>query len=65
MPSQQQVETESPPLRADIPVDLKEGVPMLRMTSRKIKQVIIKIHRGNIVWGSSKGTEGALGSVFM
>ncbi|ORX33745.1 PLC-like phosphodiesterase [Kockovaella imperatae] len=57
------IDAKSPPLWADIPTALKDGVPMLKMTSRKIKQLIIRIHKGSIVWGSSKGTEVPISSI--
>ncbi|ODN84111.1 hypothetical protein L202_00124 [Cryptococcus amylolentus CBS 6039] len=46
------LEMESDP--SVIPPQLAQGVPMLKISSRKIKQVIFKIRNGCILWSSKK-----------
>jgi len=39
---------------------LVTGVPMLKISSKKIKQVIVRLVDGAISWHSRKGTKGQL-----
>jgi hypothetical protein len=41
-----------------VPPLLQRGVPMLKISSKKIKQVIIRLEDGAIHWASRKGTKG-------
>ena len=42
----------------EVPSTLAKGVPMLKISSKKIKQVIIRIEDGAITWASGKGSKG-------
>ncbi|WVO17861.1 hypothetical protein L204_105559 [Cryptococcus depauperatus] len=59
-----------PPLEMDItddvsaiPFQLVMGVPMLKISSRKIKQVIIKINNGCILWSSKRDSRVPIGDI--
>lgn len=41
-----------------VPLQLQMGVPMLKISSKKIKQVIFKIRSGCILWSSKKDSRG-------
>lgn len=41
-----------------VPLQLQMGVPMLKISSKKIKQVIFKIRNGCILWSSKKDSRG-------
>jgi hypothetical protein len=50
--------TTSPGNGLEIPRALARGVPMLKISSKKIKQVIIRIEDSAIHWASRRGTKG-------
>ena len=45
----------------EVPAQLVAGVPMLKISSKKIKQVIVRLDDGAIHWQSRKGSKGQLG----
>ena len=45
-----------------VPPALVDGVPMLKISSKKMKQVIIRLHDGAITWASRKDSRGTLPS---
>ena len=44
----------------DVPTALRRGVPMLKISSKKIKQVIIRIQDNAIDWSTTKVSRGEL-----
>ena len=48
---------ESVTVRAPVPKQLERGVPMLKISSKKLKQVVIKLDDGEISW-AGKGHDG-------
>lgn len=48
------------PASAVVPLALRNGVPMLKTSSKKIKQVIVRLEEGSIQWASRQGTKGQL-----
>jgi len=45
-----------------VPAALVAGVPMLKMTSKKIKQVLVRLEDGAIAWASRSNRRGGLPS---
>ena len=41
-----------------VPSALVAGVPMLKISSKKIKQVIVRLHDGVITWASRNNSKG-------
>ncbi|OXB38510.1 phosphatidylinositol phospholipase C, delta [Cryptococcus neoformans] len=46
-----------------VPSQLQMGVPMLKISSKKIKQVIFKIRNGCILWSSKKDSRVPIGDI--
>jgi hypothetical protein len=52
--------TATPVREAIIPQALVNGVPMLKISSKKIKQVIVRLEDLAITWASGTGNKGGL-----
>lgn len=57
------ISTTSTKSSTDPAVTLSHGTPMLKISSKKIKQVVVKLQNGTISWTSRRGTQVAITSI--